>query len=75
MITTLFIHILLIILLTVQICVLIHTFITNHKTYLSNKKFWTQLNEEINETKKHYQLYLEEHPLEDLGDKPKKKEG
>lgn len=58
--------ILLILLLIAQLIVMVYMFFINHKRFQEDKKFWAKLDEQIDETRRKYQLYLEEHPLEDV---------
>ena len=58
--------ILLILLLITQLIVMVYMFFINHKRFQEDKKFWAHLDEEIDKARQKYQLYLEEHPLEDV---------
>lgn len=58
--------ILLILLLIAQLIVMVYMFFINHKRFQEDKKFWAKLDEQIDEARQKYQLYLEEHPLEDV---------
>lgn len=58
--------ILLILLLIAQLVVMVYLFFINHKRFQEDKKFWAKLDEQIDETRQKYQLYLEEHPLDDV---------
>lgn len=58
--------ILLILLLITQLIVMVYMFFINHKRFQEDKKFWAKLDEQIDETRQKYQLYLEEHPLDDV---------
>ena len=60
--------ILLILLLVTQLIVMIYLFFINRKRFQEDKKFWAHLDEEIDKARQKYQLYLEEHPLEDVED-------
>lgn len=58
--------ILLLLLLIVQLIVMVYVFFINHKRFQEDQKFWAKLDEQIDEARQKYQLYLEEHPLEDV---------
>ena len=58
--------ILLLLLLIVQLIVMVYVFFINHKRFQEDQKFWAKLDEQIDETRQKYQLYLEEHPLDDV---------
>lgn len=60
--------ILLILLLITQLIVMVHLFFINRKRFQEDKKFWAHLDEEIDKARQKYQLYLEEHLLEDVED-------
>lgn len=59
--------ILLLLLLIVQLIVMVYVFFINHKRFQEDQKFWAKLDEQIDEARQKYQLYLEERPLEDVG--------
>lgn len=63
-ILNLIIKILLIALLIAQLIVMVYMFFINHKRFQEDKKFWANLDEEIQLSKKRLQHYLDECPEE-----------
>ena len=58
--------ILLIVLSVLSLMIALHTLYTSRKTFKKDQEFWAHLDEEIEKSRKQYQLYLDEHPEEDV---------
>lgn len=58
--------ILLMVLLVIQLIIAIYTLYTSRKTFKKNQEFWAHLHEEIEKSRKQYQLYSDECPVENV---------